>query len=153
PVSLDGSGSSDPDGPAPLMSWREGEQSLGHGAQVSASLVVGQHDVVLSAVDGAGAGSEDALQVTVVDRAPPQFSFVPPALTIPSCKTHDIGQAAAFDGCGGPVTVNNDQPASFPRNGSTTVTWLATDGNGNSATAPEVVTVQDRTPPVFQSVP
>jgi Ca2+-binding RTX toxin-like protein len=153
PVSLDGSGSSDPDGETPLLSWREGAQSLGHGTQVVASLAVGQHDIVLGAVDGAGAGSEDTVKVSVVDRAPPEFSFVPPPLTVPRCQTHDIGQAAAFDGCGGPVTLGNDQPASFPRTGSTTVTWTATDGNGNSASAAEVVTVQDSTPPVFLSVP
>jgi len=60
----------------------------------------------------------------------------------------NIGNATATDIFS--VTITNDAPATFPI-GTTTVTWIATDANGNSSTATQLVTVTlaaDTTPPV-----
>src|SRR5204863_9871687 len=43
-------------------------------------------------------------------------------------------------------------PAMFP-SGATTVTFIARDGAGNTATATTIVTVVDTTPPTFSGVP
>jgi hypothetical protein len=44
------------------------------------------------------------------------------------------------------VTVTNNAPSLFAL-GTTTVTWVAQDTNGNRSTASQLVTVQDTTPP------
>jgi hypothetical protein len=50
------------------------------------------------------------------------------------------------------VAATNDAPGIFPL-GTTTVTWSATDGSGNSASATQAVTVVDTTPPAFVPPP
>ncbi|MCW5907365.1 MAG: HYR domain-containing protein [Chitinophagales bacterium] len=54
--------------------------------------------------------------------------------------------ATATDNCG-IASVTNDAPATFPV-GTTTVTWTATDVNGNTATCTQDVTVVDNEAPV-----
>lgn len=77
----------------------------------------------------------------------------PANLTLASCADHQIGIAAAADVCdGGPVTVTDDAPATFAT-GANTVTWTAADQKSRTATATQIVTVVDTTPPVFTSVP
>ena len=49
-------------------------------------------------------------------------------------------------------TVTNNAPAVFPL-GATTVTWTASDGINTPATATQLVTVQDTTPPSFTAPP
>ncbi|WP_338814299.1 choice-of-anchor D domain-containing protein [Bernardetia sp. Wsw4-3y2] len=50
-----------------------------------------------------------------------------------------LGTPTGSDNCGTP-TFTNDAPATFPI-GNTTVTWTADDGNGNTQTATQTVTV------------
>jgi Ca2+-binding RTX toxin-like protein len=54
-----------------------------------------------------------------------------------------IGSATATDIFA--VTITNDAPAEFPA-GATVVTWTATDANGNSSNATQIVTVTDNNP-------
>jgi concanavalin A-like lectin/glucanase superfamily protein/HYR domain-containing protein len=65
-----------------------------------------------------------------------------------------IGQATATDGANNPATISitNDAPGSFPV-GSTTVTWTATNAQGNSVSGTQLVTVVDTTPPVVIAPP
>ncbi len=72
------------------------------------------------------------------DTTPPVFTFVPPDIKTTVCASLDIGTARASDPCG--VTITNNAPAVFPP-GTTLVTWTATDGAGNSATATQRVTI------------
>jgi hypothetical protein len=67
--------------------------------------------------------------------------------TSPGEQTVEIGSATATDACGN-VTITNDAPSTFPH-GTTTVTWTADDGNGNSSSDEQSVTVEDTTPPVI----
>ncbi len=62
-----------------------------------------------------------------------------------SIVPNGIGEATATDVFG--VTITSDAPADGFLLGPTTVTWTATDGNGNQATATQLVTVVDTTPP------
>src|SRR5207249_7086264 len=82
-----------------------------------------------------------------------------PTITAPAAVTAhtDAGQCTASgvslgtpsisDNCPG-ATVSNDAPASFAK-GATTVTWTVTDASGNTATASQVVTVEDRESPTI----
>jgi hypothetical protein len=92
-------------------------------------------------------------RVTVADTTLPRFLSVPPPVTVAGCGPVALGLPVAVDDCGfGPPLITNNAPASFPP-GSTLVTWTATDGSGNRATATQLVTVNDSTPPVFTFVP
>ena len=59
----------------------------------------------------------------------------------------NLGTPTTSDNCGG-VTVTNNAPASYPL-GTTTVTWKATDGSGNTATCTQTVTVTDNINPTI----
>jgi hypothetical protein len=72
------------------------------------------------------------------DTTPPTFTSVPADITTTVCGSFDIGTATATDPCG--VTITNNAPAQFPP-GTTLVTWRATDGAGNVATATQRVTL------------
>ncbi|WP_445457714.1 PKD domain-containing protein [Flavobacterium sp. HNIBRBA15423] len=89
--------------------------------------------------------------VTVVDNEIPVITC-PSAITINTdlgqCTSNtSIGVATATDNCGVP-TVSNDAPTAFPI-GDTTVTWIATDTAGNTATCTQIVTVVDNENPVI----
>ena len=101
---------------------------------------LGRSDYELRVYDRQMAAGETRVQVDVVDTRRPQFTFVPPNLTIRACGAPNIGQATATDVCGA-VTVTNDAPARFTV-GQTTVTWTARDAAGNTQTATQIVTVE-----------
>ncbi len=75
-----------------------------------------------------------------------------------SCATFisdaDLGTASAVDNTGSVTITRGGVPAGnlFPV-GTTTITHLATDGAGNTASATQLVTVNDNTPPAFTVVP
>lgn len=101
---------------------------------------VGTHKITWSAVDSEG-GIGRAVQTVVVRDTTPPVIIAPPdiaeagsgqvAITLGSPTVTDIAV---------PVIVSNNAPAFFPI-GVTKVTWTATDQNGNSATAEQVITV------------
>ena len=83
------------------------------------------------------------------DTVPPVFGPIQnPTLeqTTPQGTAYQLPQPAVTDNQDPSPQVTSDAPAVFPA-GSTTVTWTATDASGNSATASQVVTVVDTTPP------
>jgi uncharacterized repeat protein (TIGR01451 family) len=104
--------------------------------------------------------SASAVQkITVVDSAPPTFTSVPANVTAytgpgaATCGTvvsdATLGTATAQDNCS--VTIGRSgvpSGNSFPV-GNTIVTYTATDGAGNTATATQTVTVIDNTPPTI----
>jgi hypothetical protein len=125
---------------------------------------LGPHTITLSANDGSsnnnGAGNTATVQTTftVLDTTPPSFTFVPAAVTAytgPGATTCDtlisdaaIGTATATDNCG-PVTISRSPSGNTFPVGTTTITWTARDGAGNTSTATQLVTVIDNTPPVI----
>ena len=62
----------------------------------------------------------------------------------------NIGDAMATDE-NGILSLSNNAPSSFPL-GVNTIIWTAIDGVGNMAIAPQIVTIQDTTPPLISSL-
>ncbi|MCG8487365.1 MAG: HYR domain-containing protein, partial [Chromatiales bacterium] len=105
---------------------------------------VGVHTVTWSVTDSAGNSSSATQSVTVLDTTPPVIT--PPAdvtVTATPPASVVIGTATASDIF--PVTVTNDAPVAFPA-GTTVVTWTASDENGNSSSATQLVTVIEDVP-------
>ncbi|HEU4593975.1 MAG TPA: HYR domain-containing protein [Pyrinomonadaceae bacterium] len=160
PVTLDGSGSSDPDGDTPLtFDWSEGMTSLGSGETLNVNLASGSHTITLTVTDPSGASAQDTVVVNIIDTTAPVVND-PPDVTVStganasSCGAFvsdaALGTATATDGCEGALAVNRTGvPAGniFPV-GTTIVTYTATDAAGNVGSATQAVTVIDNTPPV-----
>jgi hypothetical protein len=115
---------------------------------------LGTTTVTWSATDASGNSDSAAQTVTVVDTTPPALT-APPAVVVectsPGGTPAELGMPMVTDVCWASVPVTSDAPPLFPL-GTTTVTWMATDGTGNSSTATQAVTVQDTTPPELQVV-
>ena len=112
----------------------------------TAGFPVGDTIVTWVATDKAGNCSTATQKITITDTTKPVFTSVPADVTkLSSGPTTnvDIGTAIATDIFA--VNVTNDAPtAGFPV-GDTTVTWTATDANGNETTATQKVTVYQYT--------
>ena len=133
------SSASDVDGNLLTTKWSVDGVPVTEGvSQLPLTLAVGSHEVAVVAFDQRGAADFATAHVEVVDTLPPQFTFVPPAVTISSCANAAIGLATAADQCGA-VSVTNNAPAVFPL-GTTIVTWTARDLSGNQVTATQTVT-------------
>ena len=118
---------------------------------VSLSLSEGVHEVYVTAVNIYGTESQPSEKYTVQiagtvdDKAP--ILHIPDDIVVEAegiTTFVDIGEATAEDDS--EVTITNDALQEFPI-GTTVVTWIATDAEGNVATAVQKVTVVDTTPP------
>ena len=61
----------------------------------------------------------------------------------------DLGSPAVSDDCSATVTITGLPPGNLFPVGNTTLTYTATDGAGHTASATQLVTVVDNTPPVI----
>jgi len=152
-VTLDGSGSSDPDGDPLSFAWSGPFGSAG-GATPTVALPLGSHAIRLEVSDGQASASDEVV-ITVVDRTAPVLSGVPGPIVAecaaPGGTAVAVPAPSATDDCDGAVAVSSDAPALFPL-GSTTVTFTAADGAGNAASAATTVSVVDTTPPAIATV-
>jgi|GEM_PF-3703797 len=161
-VSLDASGSFDPDGDTLFYKWSSSDSTLlpEGAAMVSGVFQLGKHVVTVVVSDGTGASSTANADVDVVDSTPPQF----PALAPVSIVRCDSGESqiglqvpTATDVCSSnnPVTgrvIASTNPimagirpivdgkVQLPI-GRHTVEWTAKDEGGNTATATQVVEI------------
>ena len=87
----------------------------------------------------------------VMDSTPPEIE-APADVTVECASSAgtsvDIGTATFSDDCDSSPSVTNDAPALFSL-GSTTVTWTATDADGNQTTAIQIVDVIDTVQPTI----
>lgn len=88
---------------------------------------------------------------TIIAPPPVQLGTAPGQCSFPAAQAQ-LGTPTVTDNCPDPVTVTNDAPADFPL-GTTIVTWTATDGKNNVATATQEVTVTDTEPPMITNCP
>jgi len=117
-----------------------------------AAFPMGITTVTYTATDIAGNIGTTTQLVTVTDTTAPVIT-VPAAITassgdnLPVTFLTGTGTATAIDLFA--VTITSDAPVTFPV-GITTVTWTATDANGNTSTATQLITVNlvDMTAPM-----
>ena len=116
------------------------------------SFPLGITTVTWTATDDSDNSVTDTQLVTVQDttqpmiEAPQDFTFEATGLL----SVIQLDNATATDTVDTALAITNDAPISFPI-GTATVTWTATDDSGNSATAIQLVTVQDTTKPVIMA--
>jgi hypothetical protein len=157
-VTLDGTGSSDPDGDVLTYTWRANGTVLGSGSVLVLTFPIGSHAVTLTVDDGRRKTAETEITVVVQDTTGPVLQDVPGDLTVDATST-DGGVAVwptptAIDVVDGAVPV-----ACLPASGSTfgfgatAVTCTAADSRGNTSAATFSVTVADRTAPTVTVPP
>ncbi len=111
-----------------------------------------------TAADACSNSAQCKQTIAVTDPAPPEFTYCPPAVTVECGQQDDLaltGKAEAKDNCTGTVTPSfTDDPGTFTGcSGDILRQWVATDTGGNSAVCEQVISVQDKTPPVFSNCP
>ena len=111
------------------------------------------------ATDACGNKTEILLYFKIVDKTAPLLISVPKDITIECDKVSTILSTfpTVKDLCDGAPTLTTDilnTPSGLcPNEYKITRTWTATDKCGNKASAKQVITVMDKTPPVFSSKP
>jgi N-acetylneuraminic acid mutarotase len=160
-IRLDGTASSDPDSTPGTnddivdFAWTEKDRDLGHGAQIDWSFGVGEHAVLLTVTDRAGATSSDEVIVTVQDSLAPTggISFphggecfgpssLPVVVADSLSDTCDPDLARGYEPVGGPA---------YSGHGDYDVTLTATDVGGNAASDTVAFTI-DTVPPIVKLV-
>ena len=168
-VTLNGTGSSDPDGDPLTYAW-SGPFGTAAGATPSVSLPPGTHTITLSVSDGRGGSSSDTVVVTVVDTTPPVIQSAtasPSVLPNPNKQMVAVRvTVSASDSCGGSVScrivsVTSNEPidasdavitgaltvnlraARSPKGSGRiyTITVECVDASGNASTKTATVTV------------
>jgi len=151
-TTLDGTGSSDPDGDPLTYDWEgpfESSPETGAMPTVVFPAPTGPKSVNLTVTDSFRYSDSCSAQVAVQDTLAP--SITPPDDVLDECTSPigtpaDLGTPVTDDVCDDSLTVTNDAPALFPL-GDTPVEWTATDDSGNSASATQTVMIIDNTPP------
>ena len=148
-VTMNGTGSSDPDGDSLTYSWT-GPFGTATGATPTVLIPAGTHTVSLTVNDGTVDSSSASTSTTVRDT-------IAPVVTAPADVTTEatgpqtavaIGSATATDAVG-VVSISSDAPANYTASTTTVVTWTACDAAGNCGTATQNVTIVDTTAPVI----
>jgi hypothetical protein len=157
-ITLDGTGSSDPDaGDTLTYSWTTDcpGGSFDDASSATPTLTVDTSldcvvlcEVSLTVDDGEEADTSSST-VTIEDTTPP--SLTAPADITAECMSPAgtavaLGTPTVSDICDASPGVADDAPALFPL-GTTSVAWSATDKCGKGITATQDVTVVDTTPP------
>jgi hypothetical protein len=151
PVTLDGSGSSDPEGDPLVFTWTapfaEGSGTA-TGVSPTVTLPLGTHEIMLTVFDGKHGSNSDTVIITAEDTLPPVMSC-PDSLHLfgANClgfASVPLDPAFAEDVCGS-VTLEASPPT-VPCGLAETVTITATNGSGNVAQCSIPVTVECRDP-------
>ena len=140
-VTLDGSGSSDPNGDPLTYTWREGSVVIAGpttNATVTVVLALGVHVITLTVEDGKGASDSDEVVVTVKDTTPPTIlvgalpqRFWPANHEYRNVDLAGIG-LTVIDACDAAVAANDvlltaavsDEPENGPDDGDTLLDML-----------------------------
>ncbi|HWW02087.1 MAG TPA: PKD domain-containing protein [Candidatus Acidoferrum sp.] len=160
-VTLDASGSSDPDGDPITFQWSVAGTILGTNVTLAVSLPLGTNVVTLTVTDPCGASAQTNLTVIVQDTTPPTGSCPGPisASADANCQAaipNVLSQVVASDNCtdaGSLALTQNPVVGTLVGLGAHPITVTVTDASGNSSTCSVLFTVADTTPPVILSVP
>lgn len=149
-VTLDGSGSSDPDGDSLTYSWTEPfSPPPVSGVSPTVTFPKGNANATLTVNDGKGGTDSDTVMITVQDTTLPEI-ICPSDITVnndPGTSSASVTYTAptGTDNCPGvdtTQTVGLGSGATFPI-GTTTNTFVVTDAAGNTASCSFTVTVND----------
>ncbi|MDX1547965.1 MAG: thrombospondin type 3 repeat-containing protein [Rhodothermales bacterium] len=153
PVTLDGSGSFDPDGDALSFTWVRDSTLTATGEMPTVLLDLGTHDIELTILDEDGETDSDSVAVTVVDTSPPVITLNGEAEMTLECAVDGYEEpgATAVDACEGEVAVEIAGTVDASTPGLYTITYTAADSFGQTTTATRTVEVVDTTPPVIET--
>jgi alpha-tubulin suppressor-like RCC1 family protein len=101
--------------------------------------------VTYTATDAAGNTATCSFTVTVNDNSAP---VIPVLATINSQCAITVTAPVATDNCSGMITGTTTDSLTYTSEGTYTILWSFTDGNGNTSTANQTVIVEDNTAPV-----
>ena len=115
--------------------------------------IAGTFTIVWNYSDASGNTVSQNQQVVVSDTAPP----VPNLTTLPNitgqCNVSVSVFPTATDACQGAITATTTSPLTYSGQGTYTVVWTYSDGNGNLITQSQQVVLTDPTPPVANTQP
>jgi hypothetical protein len=160
-VTLDGSGSTDPDGHALTYTWT-GAFGNATGVNPTVTLPLGTTAITLTVHDVEGESSIDTVNVTVEDTTPPATSalisgtqgngswFITP-VTIDLSSTDSCSGIATlnYNVDGTPYSVAGSTASILLNDGNHTVTFYADDTIGNTETQKQTTADVDATPPAI----
>jgi hypothetical protein len=113
---------------------------------------LGETIITWTATDIVGNTSTMEQKVIVVDTTTPDLT-IPEDQIVEATSIEEtlveIGEAEAYD-ITGISSITNNAPEMFSL-GSTVVTWISIDGNGNTTTSEQTITIIDTIPPQTQS--
>jgi hypothetical protein len=109
-------------------------------------------NVRLTVTDISGASDEGSTSVTIVDTEPPTLIGVPSDVTVECDSVPPPASVTVSDVCDQSPTISFTETrtdGNCSSNYTINRTWSGTDRCGNTASATQVITVQDTTPPVI----
>jgi hypothetical protein len=101
-VTLDGSGSSDPDGDSLTYSWAENGVEIATGVEPTVQLGIGSHTITLIVDDGNSGSTSDDITIDIVDTTPPDVTVTatPQVLGPANQEYHNVVlSVTAADAC------------------------------------------------------
>ncbi|WP_105200921.1 HYR domain-containing protein [Pseudoalteromonas sp. T1lg10] len=111
---------------------------------------VGDNEVTCAVMDSGRNTESCFFNVTIQDTQEPEITAPADVLAVectsPQGASPELGLASAADICDLAPVISNDALNIIPI-GANTITWTATDGSDNQATAPQLVEIVDTVPP------
>jgi large repetitive protein len=106
-----------------------------------------------TATDACGNTATGSQVIVINDNIAPVFTSVPANTTINCNDIQPNVLAVATDNCGTPTVTMTNTTSNSGSTYTITRTFTATDACGNTATATQILTVRDNTPPVIANMP
>jgi hypothetical protein len=144
-VTLDGSGSFDPDGDPLSYTWM-GPFGTVTGMRPVITLSTGIDTIRLVVDDGKGGVSRDSVIITVSDKTPPVPDVSPLPNISGTCSVTIPSRPTATDNCDGQIVGATLQSLTYSRKGTYTVEWKYVDRSNNATLQTQTVIVNDTDP-------